>query len=152
MLRLTNIKISTRIAIACLLPLGAFTVFAGKVLLEEQSTYSKTKEIALISDEAGRVTDLIHEIQKERGPAVGFIISKGQTLGDAMRGQRPLVDKAVAEWDEHVLGLAKEHPGSKFARDVGAAKDKINGLGALRGSVDRLAIKPEDALDQYTAI
>jgi methyl-accepting chemotaxis protein len=152
MLRLTNIKISTRIAIACLLPLAAFTVFAGKVLIEEQSTYSKTKEIAIIAEEAGAITNLIHEVQKERGPTVGFIVSKGQSSGDNVRNERPVVDKALAEWQKRVVGLAHEYPGSKFARDVDAAKDKLNGLAALRANVDRLALKAEDALDQYTAI
>ena len=35
MLRLNDLKISVRIAIACLLPLAAFTFFAAKNLLEK---------------------------------------------------------------------------------------------------------------------
>src|SRR5258705_3623506 len=152
MLRLTNISTQTRIAIACLLSLGAFTVFAGKVLLEQQSIYSATKEIAVIAEEAGAITNLIHEVQKERGPTVGFLVSKGQSSGDNVRNQRSAVDKALTEWQQHVVGLAQQHPGSKFARDVDAAKDKLGSLAATRASVDRLAIKPIEALDYYSAI
>src|SRR5258708_38889386 len=78
MLKLTNISIPTRIAVACLLPLAAFTVFAGKVLIGEQSTYSKAKEVAVVSEEALTITNFIHELKKERGSSAGFLNSKGK--------------------------------------------------------------------------
>ena len=60
--RLTDISIRMRIAMACLLPMAAFTVFAGKVLIEQQSVYSKTKEIAIIAEEAPRLKNLKSQI------------------------------------------------------------------------------------------
>src|SRR3954466_3687729 len=67
MLRLNNLRISLRIAIACLLPLIAFTVFAGKALLEKRAALSSAESIAVIAEAAPTISNLVHELQKERG-------------------------------------------------------------------------------------
>src|SRR5215510_6160780 len=107
MLRLSNISIPVRIAVACLLPLLAFTVFAGKVLLEERSTYTKANDVLLVAEEAQTITNLIHELQKERGSSAGFINGKGQiqSFTDALRSQRPVVDKALATWQQRITEI-----------------------------------------------
>jgi methyl-accepting chemotaxis protein len=153
MLRLTNISIPTRIAFACLLPLAAFTVFAGKVLIGEQSTYSKAKEVAVVSEEALTITNLIHELQKERGSSAGFLNSKGQaqSFTAALQSQRPVVDKMLAAWQQRLTEVAAMHVGSKFSRDVDAAKAKLVNLASTRGNIDRVAMKTDEALDYFSS-
>src|SRR5262245_9574649 len=140
MLRLTNMKIPARIAIACLLPLLAFSIFAGKDLLEKRHTYAKTSEIAAIAENAHFTTELVHELQKERGLSIGFIVSKGQTQADAMRSQRALVDKALAAWQPPMADVARTQAGSKFARDIDGAKTKLSSLSSTRSNVDSTAL------------
>src|SRR5712671_4575946 len=151
MLKLTNISIPTRIAVACLLPLAAFTVFAGKVLIGEQSTYSKAKEVAVVSEEALTITNFIHELQRERGSSAGFLNSKGkaQSFIDALRNQRPIVDKMFATWQQRLTEVAALHAGTKFARDVDAAKAKLASLATTRANIDRVAMTTAEALDYY---
>jgi methyl-accepting chemotaxis protein len=152
MLRLTNIRIPIRIAIACLLPLLAFTVFACKDLLDKWAVWTRTEEIAAIAEEAPSLTNLIHELQKERGATAGFINSKGQSFGDALRNQRPMVDKTIATWHQRMDNFSRQHADSKLARDLNAAGAKLAGLAATRASIDALSIKNDDALDYFTAV
>jgi hypothetical protein len=70
---LNNIRIPVRIAIACLLPLLAFTGFAGKAILEKWSESTKISEIAEIAAAVPSITSLVHELQKERGSSMGFV-------------------------------------------------------------------------------
>src|SRR6266481_7318144 len=121
MLRLSNIRIPVRIAIACLLPLLAFIGFAGKDLLQKRSDYASAAQIAELADATPSITSLVHELQKERGSSVGFINAKGQSFADALRGQRPVVDKALKAWQQRAAELARLHPGSKLARDIDGA-------------------------------
>jgi methyl-accepting chemotaxis protein len=151
MLRLSSIRIPLRIAIACLLPLLAFTGFAGKELLQKGSDYSSMKQIAELADAAPSITGLADELQKERGSSLGFINSKGQSFADALRGQRPLVDKALATWQQRAGELARLHPGSKLARDIEAAKSKLANLAGTRSTIDSLAAKPQEAYDYYSS-
>ena len=60
---LNNIRMPVRIAIACLIPMLAFTGFAGKALLEKRSESNKIDEIAEIAATVPAITALVHEIQ-----------------------------------------------------------------------------------------
>jgi methyl-accepting chemotaxis protein len=152
MLRLANIRIPVRIAIACLLPLLAFIGFAGKDLLQKRADYSSAAQIVEIADAAPTITSLIHELQKERGSSMGFINVKGQSFGDALRGQRPLVDKALATWQARMGDFIQQHAGSKLARDIDAAKSKLAGLPGARANIDSVSSKPQDVIDYYGAV
>jgi len=96
MLRLDNLGISTRVAIACLLPLFAFTIFAGKDLLEKHAEFADAESIAVVAQAAPMISSLVHELQKERGASAGFINSAGKSLADTLRNQRPATDKMLA--------------------------------------------------------
>ena len=73
MLKLSNIQIPVRIAIACLLPLLAFTVLAGKELLDRRSIAADMEAIAVVAGAAPIIAEAVHELQKERGASVGYI-------------------------------------------------------------------------------
>jgi methyl-accepting chemotaxis protein len=152
MLRLSNIRIPARIAIACLLPLLAFVGFASKELLQKRSDLSSMEQVAEIADATPSITGLVHELQKERGSSIGFINSKGQSFADVLRGQRPLVDKALATWQQRTAELARLHAGSKLARDIDGAGAKLANLAGMRSSMDSLAVKPQEIFDYYGAV
>jgi methyl-accepting chemotaxis protein len=152
MLRLSNIRIPARIAIACLLPLLAFVGFASKELLQKRSDLSSMEQVAEIADATPSITGLVHELQKERGSSIGFINSKGQSFADVLRGQRPLVDKALATWQQRTAELARLHAGSKLARDIDGARAKLANLAGMRSSMDSLAVKPQEIFDYYSAV
>src|SRR4051794_4355425 len=151
MLRLSNIRIPVRIALACLLPLLAFIGFAGKELLQKRSDYSSAAQIAELADATPSITALVHELQKERGSSMGFFTAKGQAFGDALRAQRPAVDKALTAWQSRMTELAQRYPGSKLARDIDAAKTKLGSLASMRANIDSLGAKQQEAFDYYSA-
>src|SRR5262249_53438661 len=114
---LNNIRIPVRIAIACLIPMLAFTGFAGKALLEKRAEYTKADQIAEIAATVPTITALVHELQKERGSSMGYVHSKGKqaTFVHALRNQRPVVDKKVADWQQRTAEFAQRYAGSKIA-------------------------------------
>src|SRR5450432_700779 len=66
----------------------AFTGFAGKDVLEKHAQSQAADSASALIEIAPLISGLVHELQKERGSSVGFVSSKGQTLGDTMRNQR----------------------------------------------------------------
>jgi len=66
MMKLSNIRIPVRIAIACLLPLLAFTVLTGMQLLDKRAVVSDMNAIAVVAEAAPMISALAHELQKER--------------------------------------------------------------------------------------
>jgi len=97
MLRLNNVKISVRIAIACLVPMLAFIAFAFKDILDKHSIYSTADKIATIAHTAPEISGLIHELQKERGSTAGYVNSKGASFAEALRNQRPAICPPVVQ-------------------------------------------------------
>jgi methyl-accepting chemotaxis protein len=151
-MRLTNLSIRTRIAIACLLPLLALTGFAGKDLVQQRADQVRAEAIGAVADQIIVITTLIHELQRERGVTDAFISSAGQSFGDAMRSQRPLSDKAIATWQQGVTDFARIHAGTNFANEIDGARTKLGGLASLRAKVDKFEITAEEVQDAYRAI
>src|SRR5690242_16454687 len=135
---LNNIRIPVRIAIACLIPMLAFTGFTGKALFEKHSEYTKIDEIAEIAATVPAITALLQVLQEELVSSLGFFHSKGKqaTFVDALRSQLPVADQKVANWQQRVSGFVQRYAGSKVARDIEGARTKLAGLSALRTKVD----------------
>ena len=94
MLKLSNIRIPVRIAIACLLPLLAFTGFAVKELLDKRETFSTMQHVAVVVEAAPMISKLIADLQLERGPAA-------DSSKQRERHQRTIC--AVRDWQQTSL-------------------------------------------------
>ena len=150
MLKLSNIRIPVRIAIACLLPLLAFTGFAVKELLDKRETFSTMQHVAVVVEAAPMISKLIADLQLERGPTGGFVEAKGKASADNMRGARLATDKSLAAWKQHVAEYSKAAAGTKFAKNLEAANARLNDLTSMRASADALTIDFAKATEWYT--
>jgi len=151
MLQLNNMTIAVRVAIACLLPLIGFTVFAGKDLIEKYGSYSKIESIATVAQAAPTISAAVHELQRERGMSAGFINSKGKQFADALRGQRPLTDAALAKWQKQGAEFAGANAGTKFARDIEGAQAQLADLSKTRAAADQFSLTAPQAAEFYTS-
>ncbi len=150
MLQLNRITIAVRVAIACLLPLIGFTVFAGRDLIEKYASYSRIESIAAIAEAAPTISAVVHELQKERGMSAGFINSKGALFADALRSQRPITDATLAKWQKQGADFTRSSAGTKFAHDIEAAQSGLADLAKTRSAVDQFSLPAPKAAEFYT--
>jgi methyl-accepting chemotaxis protein len=150
MLKLSNIKIPVRIAIACLLPLLAFAAFAVTELIGKRAVFSNMNQIAAVAEAAPMITGLINELQRERGTSSGFIQSKGKAFADPMREQRSKTDKALETWKQQLADYKKSAEGTTFAHNLDAANSRVVEIGRIRSSIDSHAIEGPKAVEFYT--
>jgi methyl-accepting chemotaxis protein len=150
MRRLADLPIRSRIAIVCLIPLLAFTGFAGKDLLEKRAQSQAADGASALIEVAPLISGLIHELQKERGTSVAFVSSKGQALADAMRAQRPATDKALASWGQRMAGFDRSMLGGNLARGFDDAHAALATLATTRGAIDTLALSAPKAAEYFT--
>jgi methyl-accepting chemotaxis protein len=150
MLKMSNIKVSVRIAVACLLPLLAFTAFAVKELIDKRAVFSSASQVATVADAAPMISGLINELQRERGTSAGFIQSKGKAFADAMRDQRSKSDKALETWKQRLAEYKASAAGTTFARDLDAANSRLADIGPVRTGIDSHAIEGPKAVEFYT--
>ncbi|HWF93723.1 MAG TPA: nitrate- and nitrite sensing domain-containing protein [Xanthobacteraceae bacterium] len=151
MRRLADLPIRSRIAIACLIPLLAFTGFAGKAMLEKRAQSQAADSVAALIEVAPLISGLIHELQKERGSSVGFVSSKGQALVDTMRNQRPATDKALASFRQRMTGFDRSELGAKLGRSLDDAQSALGMLATMRSAVDTLALSAPKIAEYFNA-
>ena len=149
--RMSNIKIAGRIAIATILPLLAFAAFAAKGLIEKWSTYQSVSRVAAVIESVPSVSNLVHQLQRERGASATFVASKGQTLGDVMRNQRTATDKVIAEWRERVGDIDAATLGPGFGRALDQVKPAIADISNVRRDIDALSITGPKAVTYFSS-
>ncbi len=151
MLRINDIKIPVRVAIATILPLIAFAGFATENLVEKWSTSRAAGRVATVIESVPLISNLIHQLQRERGASATFVTSKGQALGDVMRNQRTASDKAIAEWSNDLGGIDPSTLGPSFGRALDQAKPAIANILNVRRDIDALSITTPKAAGYYTS-
>src|SRR3972149_4492954 len=151
MLRLTNIAVSWGIAMVCLIPLLAFTGFAAKDLWEKRVAAQEADAASTVIDSAPLVSGLVHERQRERGASTTFATSKGQSLGDVMRNQRPVTDKALASWRQGMGEINRSNLGTKFNRNLEAAQSALANVSNTRKAIDALTITGPKTAEYFTS-
>ena len=92
----------------------------------------------------------MHELQKERGSSVGFVSSKGQSLADTMRNQRPATDKVLASWRQRMAGFDRSKLGGQFGHSLDDAEAALGLLDSTRSAIDALTLAAPKAAEYFS--
>jgi methyl-accepting chemotaxis protein len=151
MRRLADLPIRSRIAIVCLIPLLAFTGFAGKDMLEKRAQSEVADGVSALIEVAPLISGLIHELQRERGTSVGFLSAKGQGPAQAaMRDQRPATDRALASFRQRMVSFDRSMLGGKLGRSLDDTDGALAMLASTRAAIDALAVSTPKAAEYFT--
>ena len=131
---LTRLPLAKQLWLLVLLPLTGLLYFAIPKTLDLIEKHSIIAQTAVKLDEAGKLSQLIHELQKERGRSAGFL-AKADSLMDDLNTQRKVCDTALLDYKE-----------------VAAGETIDSELSACRSLVDGRALKPVESTKKYTAI
>ncbi|NPA59353.1 MAG: hypothetical protein GXO30_02640, partial [Epsilonproteobacteria bacterium] len=105
------------------------------VEFEENSTLNKLKKNIYLTTE---ISLLMHEIQRERGMSVGFIISNGKNFKKELYAQRKSTNIMLNNLKDDSY---KEKPVSKSIQEK---------IGYIRSSVDSIALETNEVVECYT--
>ncbi len=139
-------KLYTLLAVPVIaLVLYTTTSFIGT--WQDTQKYDHVRELAQLSV---KVSNVLHETQKERGMSAGFIGSKGQKFRQQLIKQRQLTDAQK----KALFTFVKTHNISRYGKDFKSGLDlalsKLKGLDAIRAQVDALQISAKDMIHYYT--
>jgi methyl-accepting chemotaxis protein len=85
---LRNLSLKVKILLIVILPLSAYLCVSGSALYTEYKqfkTYNGINKLSLLSN---NISNLVHELQKERGASAGFLGSKGKKFSEKLSDQR----------------------------------------------------------------
>jgi methyl-accepting chemotaxis protein len=131
---LTRLPLAKQLWLLVLLPLMGLLYFAIPKTLDLIDKHTVIAQTAIKLDEAGKLSQLIHELQKERGRSAGFL-AKADSLMDDLNTQRKVCDTALLDYKAVAAGEAIDSE-----------------LSACRSQVDSRALKPVESTKKYTAM
>ena len=145
-----DLKIGTRVLIGILVPTIGLLFFASASMIEKYETSQELYRVRDLAYLAPKVSDLVHELQKERGRSAGFIGSRGRDFADSLPPQRRETDVKRAE----AQAAIDSFDFSAFEASLGdAARDavgKLGGLEKMRGAVDSFGLSVPEMAKYYT--
>ncbi len=118
-------------------------IFAVTVVQSKQRDLSSTQATLSTTEVVRAASDLVHQLQVERGMSAVFVASKGSSFGPQLRDQRAKVDDALTAFRTIATasqGIWNSHPGvwQTIERDLAGLADqrlKIDALAPDAGTV-----------------
>ncbi len=147
---LGKLRVRGRIALACAIPLIGMSAIAANIVYEKTVVMSRQSSLIGLAGLAGAMSDLVHEMQRERGASAVFVGSKGQRFAKEVDDQRKLTDQRRQAFVEAEKRVALGSFGAGFVERFQAAKAAIDQLDQKRREITGLAIAAQDSNAYFT--
>jgi len=131
-----------------IVPSYLFAIIFGCVLVFQfLSQANSASQVIALSELAKVNSNLVHELQKERGMSAGFIGASGKAFADKLPEQQQSTDKALQAFRTFIS--SHELPAS-FANDLNEVNSQLSKLQTIRSQVSALTISVADEVAYYT--
>ena len=150
--RQSQAKIATRLALAIALPILAVLLMGGLVISQQLQTVRQANQLQALSHFSSRISDLVHELQKERGMSALFIGSRGQQMGTELQAQRRDTDGQIAIVQDTLKALSLSAYSAGIRQSVENGLSGLAELAAKRADVSGLRIVGPDSFRFYTSL
>lgn len=149
---ISNISIKYKILFIILLPLCAMLFISGDKILELKQYSASQNQLVKLMSISVAASNLVHEMQKERGASAGFTSSQGRNFSDTLPKQRKLTN---AKYEVLTEAIAKVDL-SQFDQDYNASlKEALNDyakIDSVRKKVDAFRIPLAEVVKYYTSM
>ncbi|NHR05471.1 methyl-accepting chemotaxis protein [Chromobacterium haemolyticum] len=130
-----------------LLPFSAALIGLASVLAVDRfQTLSELQRSDRLIQVAAGSSQLIHDLQTERGLSNGFLSGQAVSLPPPLLQARSVSDKDLAAFRDE----ATNHVASNLAGDLSALSGQLDGLSQLRDSVEKRAMPAAEAFAAYS--
>lgn len=151
MFDLRSLKFSHKIAALSLLPLAGLLLMASFVVRNQLHQMHAADNVAALAGFSVLASDLVHELQKERGLSVGFLGSGGRKFKTELEQQRRATDVKLAKLDGFLQSFAAR-TADYFSEGLADTERRIAQLSQTRSGVDGLNAGGEATVNYYSEL
>ncbi|MBA6225474.1 methyl-accepting chemotaxis protein [Colwellia sp. MB02u-18] len=146
----SDISFKNKIFIVLALPLIGFLWLSILTIKQSYIVNNEMKNLTELTQLSISYSELVHELQKERGTTAGFLGSKGKTFVTRLNKQRIATDEKLTSRDDFLkLNDFKQVSIVKLNQEIAAELEKLN---LIRSQVSDLAIDSSKAIAYYTRL
>lgn len=147
-----NISVNTKLQVLILPLLGALLTLSLLTINENWRNNNKVQEIQQMIRLTAQSSELVHELQKERGATAGFIGSSGTNFGETLNSQRKQTDVKMASLRTFLQDSETGINNNQVNSLVSSANNALKNISSIRSRVQQLSIPASEAIAYYTAI
>ncbi len=149
---LNNMKLSQKLQLMVMIPV---VVMLGFAAVQATSALSLRQTAIKLEDMTAlgiHTSNLVHELQKERGMTAGFLGSKGTKFSSEIKEQRRSTDEKAEILDQYLANYDLSSMSKRFQSGLSKALEQLRQIDRKRDAVDAQSIQLKDALGYYTGI
>ncbi|ADG94746.1 methyl-accepting chemotaxis sensory transducer [Arcobacter nitrofigilis DSM 7299] len=148
-----NASIKKRLFLIFIIPLLAIILLSSLVIYDHYQDYKNYKKLEIMINLNSNISQLLHELQKERGASAGYIGSKGAKFSDILKSQRLVTDTKIKNLKNYI----KEKEVNKIIdvdgiNDINKIFQELGNIGSTRTNVDDFKIELNTAVTYYSNI
>ena len=149
---LNNFSIKFKLLVLSFVPI---IVILALSIMEFKKSFSHYKENLFLQENVKlsvKISNLVHEIQKERGRTAGFLGSKGTKFSEELKKQRILTDQRINELQSFLSNFDKKSLNSEVREKLDNALNLLSQVEEKRRKIDNFEISLPEALKYYTTM
>lgn len=151
MLNLHTMKFNSKIALLSLVPLAGLLLMSSLVIVKQIDDMQSAEKIIALADFSVNASNLVHELQKERGLSVGHLGSGGQKFKQELDQQRQATDTQLKQLNNFLRQVDKQ-----LAQELSTGLEKVDTqiakLEQMRSAVSALTASGETTLAYYSSL
>jgi len=136
---LANLKIRSRLVLAIGVPVLLLLAFTGFDLMARWTLRTDVMKLQSLAEGVATISNLIHELQRERGASAVFVGSRGTQLRDGLADQRKRTDERQ-KLAVNVLASLATHASGDFLDGVEKATKAVAALSNKRDEINAFSI------------
>ncbi len=144
-----RISFTAKLILMLLFPIIGLFYFITEELSNKLSTLEEMSKMRTLSDLALKSSNLLHELQNERGLSAGFLGSQGEKFVDELPAQYVATDEAHSEFQDFLEDMDHELLGKKH-RQVERILNDLAAIDSKRDGVNALTVQLKDTRTYYT--
>ena len=149
-MKLTDMSFKQKIIALLILPILGFLWLSVSAISKGVETTSEMTSLNQLTRLSVVYSELVHELQKERGMTAGFIGSQGTKFVSELRAQRASADNRRNLKTEYWQSAGIDLP--QIARLNTEISQSLNQITSIRNRVDSQSIPLSEALGYYTKL
>ncbi len=149
---LDNLKMRNKFILMLFFPIAGLLYFAATEISLEYRVVSNMDKILTLSDYAVKASNVVHEVQKERGMTAGFLGSKGKKFSTDLPEQRIAADVKIEILTSIVEDLDAAIYGRAFNSAIKSALSDLSEIRSERGQIDNFSASTSEAIGFYTKL
>ncbi|MBF0262577.1 MAG: EAL domain-containing protein [Magnetococcales bacterium] len=150
---LESLSFHVKLLLILLIPLGGILGLGLVGIHEKRVLIVEMERMNHLSGLAVQISDLIHEIQRERGFTAGFLGSRGKRFQEELACQRARVESSLARLNQSRQELHQsERNADALGEPFQSAIADLDKRDPIRQTVDQLEIDASEAIGYFSAI